>query len=725
MLGVLINHTSLKMPFKWRSVRKIRSGVMIFLFVWHLSLLKKVISKPTALNVEKVETAGITLSPQKSRRQIVRQTTIVRNNKNRVVNGLRQEVASHMEKSHITPRIINGMSAQRGRYPYIVSLTHKGEHRCGGSLIAPDIILSAAHCATEDIQIDGAMIGRYDLEDNTEVYEHFVIESTKNHPKFSSNGHSLNYDFMLVKIYGTSKYSAVKINGNPKYPSLAGESLNVMGWGVSNVETKEAASVLQEVEVKYISNDVCNQIEGYYANFPDKISLDGEISEVMICAKDEGEDACQGDSGGPLIIRGKSQAGGDDLLVGVVSWGIGCAHQNFPGVYARISNQIGWINRWVCEWSESPPFDLGKHCSTGSYPTKMNVPKQSLIVEIHFDRYPQETGWLIRSVTDTINTHIFAPVGTYKGKEFEKKIVQIEVFLDVDREYEFIMLDSFGDGLHFDEAKYYLYRMIDTARNNLVYGYGADFTYSIKHAFDFPFVAMKEPTPAPVILTYPTIPPTSSPTMERATIFIEFKFDKYPEEVGWEVLSAYNGKQIASKQIGSYSGESHQLLTEKVWLLGPEYGSHQFLFTVYDMGNNGLCCDHGPGYYKVYLDEVNDSNLLFGGDLYLNKEQYYFEIHWPDVIPTAQPVEINAPTVKVTDYPTTYSGVMKDKLGIEEILNPFDYTKEAISDIRPNAVNHPTGSSSLIVKENGSNVQDISFSYFFLGLQTVILLLAS
>ena len=77
-----------------------------------------------------------------------------------------------------------------------------------------------------------------------------------------------------------------------------------------------------------------------------------EITENMMCAKDDSEDACQGDSGGPLVIR---QSSGDDLQVGVVSWGISCAHKDFPGVYARVSSQYDWIRQNVCEGSSDPP----------------------------------------------------------------------------------------------------------------------------------------------------------------------------------------------------------------------------------------------------------------------------------------------------------------------------------------------------------------------------------
>ncbi|KAL7524461.1 LOW QUALITY PROTEIN: hypothetical protein ACHAXR_000585 [Thalassiosira sp. AJA248-18] len=73
-----------------------------------------------------------------------------------------------------------------------------------------------------------------------------------------------------------------------------------------------------------------------------------QITENMICGKENGEDNCQGDSGGPLVIRSDS----GDIQVGV---GIGCTRRDFPGVYARVSAQYDWIRRYACEGSSNPP----------------------------------------------------------------------------------------------------------------------------------------------------------------------------------------------------------------------------------------------------------------------------------------------------------------------------------------------------------------------------------
>jgi len=77
------------------------------------------------------------------------------------------------------------------------------------------------------------------------------------------------------------------------------------------------------------------------------------VTDQMMCAEDysEGEDSCQGDSGGPLVILGNDANGGEDVEVGVVSWGYGCAVNGYPGVYARVSEAYDWIREEVCSRS--------------------------------------------------------------------------------------------------------------------------------------------------------------------------------------------------------------------------------------------------------------------------------------------------------------------------------------------------------------------------------------
>ena len=88
-----------------------------------------------------------------------------------------------------------------------------------------------------------------------------------------------------------------------------------------------------KVEVPYVDEQTC---EDDYTGY--------EITELMICAGEKGKDSCQGDSGGPLVAY---DAENSPVLVGVVSWGIGCAYEGYPGVYARVSAFVEWISQTI------------------------------------------------------------------------------------------------------------------------------------------------------------------------------------------------------------------------------------------------------------------------------------------------------------------------------------------------------------------------------------------
>jgi trypsin len=121
------------------------------------------------------------------------------------------------------------------------------------------------------------------------------------------------------------------------------------------------SDVLMSVEVKVMSNDDCEASRGMAYGYEQ--SLEGQITSNMVCAKDDGEDSCQGDSGGPAVVHNIDPS--KDVQVGVVSWGIGCAHSSFPGVYARVSAAYDWIRQEVCarSYDPSPSFQCNSNVS--------------------------------------------------------------------------------------------------------------------------------------------------------------------------------------------------------------------------------------------------------------------------------------------------------------------------------------------------------------------------
>mmetsp|Transcript_43670 Transcript_43670/g.91885 ORF Transcript_43670/g.91885 Transcript_43670/m.91885 type:complete len:460 (-) Transcript_43670:89-1468(-) len=253
---------------------------------------------------------------------------------------------SNIKERELITRIIDGESVPEGQYSYAVSLRDDLGHFCGGSLIAPDVVLSAAHCAVkDDFKV---VIGRHHLEST--VGDEVDVNVKMLHPDYNST--TTNNDFMLLFLERATTEDVDLVELSPD-PVFAGAAVTAMGWGDTHIDKdiQELATELMEVQLKVITNDECDRSDSDQEGWD--YDYNGKITSSMMCAEhDEQKDACQGDSGGPLVIHSES---GGDIQVGVVSWGIGCAHDDFPGVYARVSAQHDWIRKSVCEGSSAAP----------------------------------------------------------------------------------------------------------------------------------------------------------------------------------------------------------------------------------------------------------------------------------------------------------------------------------------------------------------------------------
>jgi len=318
-------------------------------------------------------------------------------------------------------RIVGGNQARVGDYPYFVQMGG-----CGGALVAPDVVLFAAHCGNfENQQLS---IGAYRTGFTDEGAQGRFCEEWIQDPLF--NPYVIEYDFALCKLN-----KPVVINDNEVELAInfddgfmtVGDPLLVMGLGTLE-QGGAVPEYLQDVTVPYLSNEECNR-DDLYA---------GEVTEIMFCAGipvTGGKDSCQGDSGGPIVKRTiKSDGSILDTLVGVVSWGNGCGDK-WPGIYARTSKRANWIQDTICNDFESvAPF-----CDNPSSESDIQCDDgEDLTVTITTDAWAAETSW---SLTDSSGAEVMTRAYLYKNFENEHKLC-----LKSNECYEWTISDSFGDG---------------------------------------------------------------------------------------------------------------------------------------------------------------------------------------------------------------------------------------------------------------------------------------
>ncbi|KAF7395062.1 hypothetical protein HZH66_008236 [Vespula vulgaris] len=193
-------------------------------------------------------------------------------------------------------RIVGGQQTSIHQHPYQVSVRFNTRHICGGAIISKEWIITAAHCVKDTfVRYVSIKAGISDLRMREKSFH------------FGQNMRPIS----LAKT--TDQYTT-------------GSKAVVTGWGVLR-KNGVLSDKLREVRVPVLSNRNCSYLY-----------MGREITSRMLCAgylNVGGRDACQGDSGGPLVQHGK--------LIGLVSWGYGCAEPAYPGVYTRVAALRSWI----------------------------------------------------------------------------------------------------------------------------------------------------------------------------------------------------------------------------------------------------------------------------------------------------------------------------------------------------------------------------------------------
>ncbi|GAA2998651.1 serine protease [Actinokineospora diospyrosa] len=226
-------------------------------------------------------------------------------------------------------RIVGGERIDINEAPWTLSLRENGNHICGAALIAHDIALTAAHCVVgnNDLSVRAGSTNRTEGGVKRDVRK--VVRA----PKYDEDEH--DHDIAVLYLDRDISYSSnIRPITVAEREVPAGTRALVTGWGVLT-EGGSSPENLRGVVIPTVSLRTCRDSYGQDA-----------VTIRMLCAglPQGGKDSCQGDSGGPLTDK---PFGRDPELVGLVSWGRGCARPGYYGVYTNVAQPA--LRRWIQE----------------------------------------------------------------------------------------------------------------------------------------------------------------------------------------------------------------------------------------------------------------------------------------------------------------------------------------------------------------------------------------
>jgi trypsin len=243
-----------------------------------------------------------------------------------------EESSDAEETASSDSAIVGGTVAASGSWVGTAALYSGSTQICGGTLAAPGWVITAAHCVeptSADGGISRVVLGRNTLSSTTSGESITVLKATR-HPSYDAT--TMDNDIALLQLSAPAKTAPVKVVSSATFASVSSTAtVTVVGWGLTRENAFSTSNRLRQVDVPLVPLAQCQGYPRYNI-----------VTANQLCAglPTGGKDSCQGDSGGPLYAK----IGTSTYLAGVVSWGIGCARANAPGVYTKVANYEAWLS---------------------------------------------------------------------------------------------------------------------------------------------------------------------------------------------------------------------------------------------------------------------------------------------------------------------------------------------------------------------------------------------
>lgn len=233
-------------------------------------------------------------------------------------------------------RVVGGSVTALHEWPWQVALRKIRDDYiyCGGSLVSPEWVVTAAHCMQYIFKTDMYVtVGDYEREINTNnpLRVAVRVERVVSHPQYDTI--TVDNDIALLRLSQALEYTPavapICLPCGMTETNFQKGTGTVTGWGTT-VSNGNVSQVLLEATLPMLTTKECQTYHG------------ASVTANMLCTYEKDKDACQGDSGGPLAWK---DAANKHYLAGVVSWGYGCGGDKSPGVYTKVTKYLDWIEK--------------------------------------------------------------------------------------------------------------------------------------------------------------------------------------------------------------------------------------------------------------------------------------------------------------------------------------------------------------------------------------------